>query len=145
MIDGWKWWAGSSEEWMAIGPCETKEQAIDEAKQDGIGEWKDETGKWFQSFHVVEARQDPLTLSEWVGADWMLERADEQLCDSDRVSCEYDDGPWFECTKDQEDDLIGSVKKAIDDWQDRHGLVFTCTTFSAMRNDEVITLECEQE
>jgi hypothetical protein len=140
----WQWWAGSHEEWMTVGPCDTKEQVIQEATQDGIGEWKDDNEKWFQSFHIVEARQDPLKLSEWIGLDYILERADESLADSDRVSCENDDGPWFECTKDQEADLISRIRAACDNWQADHALVFTCPTFSHSRNHEDVTVACKE-
>lgn len=137
----WQWWAGRDEGWMTVGPCPTREHAIDEMVQDGGGEYLDETQDppvWMNSFTVVEARQDPLRLADWIGADWILERADEALCDSDRVSCENDDGPWFEATKEQEADLIGRLRAACDEWQVSNGLKFHSTTFSHSRNHETV-------
>ena len=136
----WQWWAGSSaDDYMTIGPCATREQAIDEAVNDGFGEWLDESKDppaWKNTFHVCECRQDPLRLADWIDADWILERAEESLADSDRVSCEFDDGPWFECTPEQEDDLKSALRKACDDWQVRHNLRFHSPTFSHSRNHE---------
>ena len=138
----WQWWAGSSaEDYMTIGPCATRQQAIEEAVNDGFGEWLDESKDppaWKNTFHVCECRQDPLRLADWIDADWILERAEESLADSDRVSCEFDDGPWFECTPEQEDDLKSALRKACDDWQVRHNLQFHSNTFSHSRNHEDI-------
>jgi len=138
---GWQWWAGANEEWFTIGPCDTKEQAIDEALNDGIGEWLDETQDppaWMQSFFVVEARQYPLKLSDWINADLILDLANENLVGSDRVSSENDDGPWFEVTPEQQADLVNRLKSVCDEWQSSHGLVFHSSTFSHQRNSETI-------
>lgn len=139
----WQWFAGAScEEYMTIGPCETREQVIAEAIQDGFGEYLDETvnpPKWMNRFHICEARNDPLRLADWIGTELLLERAEESISDSDRASCEYDDGPYFEVTPEQESDLTRRIAQACDEWQAAHGLVFTCNTFSAVRNDEDIT------
>lgn len=135
----WGWWAGTNEEWMTVGPCATREHAIDEMVQDGSGEFLDNSQDppvWKNSIYVCEARQDPLRLADWIGADWILERADESLADSDRVSCEHDDGPWFEATPEQEEDLKERLKRACDEWQEAHGLSFTSQTFSHSRNAE---------
>ena len=139
--DDWNWWAGCNEEWLSVGPCPTRQHAIDEMVNDGGGEYLDETQDppvWMNAFHVVEAKQDPLRLADWIGADWMLDRADEALADSDRVSCENDDGPWFEATKEQEYDLADRLKRACDEWQFAHSLKFKSTTFSHSRNSETI-------
>lgn len=141
MSSEWKWWAGTNEEWMQIGPCDTREQAIAEAQYDASGEFTDdEDGRWKVGFHVVEARQDPLRLADWIGLPNLLERADESLVDSDRVSCEYDDGPWFEATPAQEADLIERIRQACDDWQTAHGLTFKTQTFSDSRNAEYVVV-----
>lgn len=139
--DGWAWWSGHDEEWMNCGPCDTREEAIEEARQDACGEFQDEAdGKWKVSVYVVEARQDPLRLADWIETDRLLERAEESLYDSDRVSGEHDDGPWFECTKEQEADLAARIKRACDEWQEAHGLVFTSQTFSASRNHDHVVV-----
>lgn len=137
----WQWWAGSDEEWCTVGPESTREDIIQAATNDSLGEFEHEGGGWNLSFHIIEARQDPLRLADWIEADRLLERADEGVSDSDRVSSEYDDGPWFECTQEQEKDLVERVKRACDEWQAAHQLVFSCATFSHVRNKEHVIFE----
>lgn len=137
----WQWWAGSSEEWCTVGPEGTREAIIQAATNDSLGEFEHEGGGWNLSFHIVEARQDPLRLADWIGADQLIERANDDMSDSDRVSSEYDDGPWFECTPEQEKDLEMRIKRACDEWQAAHGLRFSCSTFSHTRNSENIIVE----
>ncbi|ATQ56172.1 hypothetical protein [Paracoccus yeei] len=138
----WQWWAGPDDEYFKIGPCATREAAIQEAVNDGLCERRSEDNPevWENCIHLVEAQQAPLRLADWIGADTALERADECLSDSDRVSCEYDDGPWFECTPAQEADLAARLRRACDEWQAAHGLIFTSTTFSATRNAEFVVV-----
>ena len=113
----WKWWAGSDEEWMSIGPCDTREEVIADATSERMGEFQDEhDGEWKLGFHITEARQDPLRIADWIEADRLLERADESLCDSDRVSYEHEDGPWFDVTIEQGKDLEERIKRACDEW-----------------------------
>lgn len=137
----WQWWAGSDEEWCTVGPEDTREAIIQAATNDRLGEFEHEGGGWNLSFHIVEARQDPLRFADWIEAERLLERAEEGMADSDRVSSEYDDGPWFECTPEQEKDLEERVKRACDEWQAAHRLVFSCATFSHTRNKENVLVE----
>jgi hypothetical protein len=137
---GWKWWAGTNDEIMTYGPHDTREDAIREAQEDRVGEFQDGDGTWKIGCHVVEARQDPLRLADWVDVDDLLTRAEESLADSDRVGAEGDEGPWFECTPEQEKDLAERIQLACDDWQQVNGLVFTCQTFSASRNAEYVVV-----
>ena len=136
----WKWYAGYDEEWFTIGPEDTKDAIIQAATGDCIGEFKNEVGDWCLGFHIAEARQDPLLLADWVSADHTLERAEDNISDSDRVSSESDDGPWFECTPDQEADLDERIKRACAEWQAANGLVFPCRTFTHTRNQEYIVV-----
>ncbi|EKS29279.1 hypothetical protein [Afipia felis] len=137
---GWKWWAGTNDEVMTYGPHDTREDAIREAQEDRIGEFQEDDGTWKIGCHVVEARQDPLRLADWIDTDRLLERAEESLADSDRVGCDGDEGPWFACTPEQDRDLAERIKRACDEWQAQHGLVFTCRTFSASRNAEYVVV-----
>ena len=140
---GWGWWAGSAPDGMMIvGPYDTKAEAIEAAVNDGFGEWLDESEDppvWKNTFVVLEARQDPLRLADWIDLEWIVEKADENLANSDRVDSEFDDGPWFEVTPEQEESLRRSLAAACDEWQRQNNLVFTCCTFSASRNMETIT------
>lgn len=137
---GWAWWSGTDEEWMSFGPCATREDAIEEARQDACGEFEDVDGTWRVAVHVVEARQDPLRLANWIDVERMLEHAEDSLGESDRVGSEYDEGPWFEATKEQERDLVDRIMRACDEWQASHGLVFKCSTFSASRNHDHVVV-----
>lgn len=137
---GWKWWTGTNDEIMTYGPHDTREDAIREAQEDRIGEFQDKDGTWKIGCHVVEACQDPLRLADWIDADRLLELAEDRLSDSDRVAADEDRGPFFECTPEQEKDLAERIARGCDEWQAEHGLVFTCRTFSAMRNAEYVVV-----
>ncbi|NTG85841.1 hypothetical protein G6L15_06715 [Agrobacterium rhizogenes] len=139
-VSQWQWWAGDNEEWMSVGPCVSREEAIAAATDECVGEFKDDDGQWKLSIHVVEARQDPLRLADWIGADRLLEMADDQLCDSDRVSHEYEEGPWFAASTEQEADLAERIKRACDDWQAAHGLMFKSSTFTHTRNKDGVVV-----
>ena len=140
----WQWWGGVHEEVCTYGPCSTKEEVIAEAVDDGIGEFQSEDGSWKIGVHVCEARKDPLRLANWImEVDELLEHAEESVADSDRAS-EYDDPPFFDCTKDQKADLEQRIKAACDDWQTAHGLVFKTWTFSSSRNHEHIVVDHPQ-
>lgn len=138
----WQWWAGESEDsMMRIGPCATRDQVISEAVQGGLGEWLDDSQdpprRW-NKFTILEAKQDPLRMADWIDADTLLDRADEAVLDSDRACREYDDGPFFDVTTEQEADLRCRLQRACDEWQIVHGLKFSANTFSASRNHEEI-------
>lgn len=136
----WEWWAGTNEEEFRYGPHNSREDAISEAQSDASGEFQDNDGVWKVGVHIVEACNPPLLLSRYFRTDDILERAEETLSDSDRVGAEGDEGPWFECTVAQDRDLQDRVRRAIDEWQAAHGLVFTCRTFAGMRNDEYVVV-----
>ncbi len=127
--DGWHWWGGASEEWCTIGPCRSRDQVIADAIDGGL-----------EAVHLCEARQDPLRLADWIEAEELLDRADQEVADSDRVGSENDDGPWFDAKPDQKRDLVERIKRACDEWQAAHGLVFIAQTFSDSRNHEYVVL-----
>jgi hypothetical protein len=114
-----------SENWY--GGIPTREECIEEAK-----------GEYDDVFYVCRASNPPLRAAEWIGADELLERAEDSIFDSDRVCSEYDDGPIFECTPEQEADLVERVKRAVDEWQAAHSLTFKCRTFASMEVAERI-------
>ncbi len=137
----YKWYGGHNEEVCVYGPCDTKEEVIAEAIDDRMGEFEDEDGNWKIGVHLVEARNDPIRLSEWIAADRLIEQAEEDLYESDRVDSEYDSyGPILKCTPEQEKDLEARVKESVDRWQEHHGLVFTVRTFSHTRNHDYVAV-----
>lgn len=140
----WQWWGGRDEEWCTIGPFNKKEDVIQAAIEERVGEFLAEDGKWYVAVHVVEAQQEPVKLSDYIlGADDLVQRAEEDIAESDRASAEYDDGPYFDVTGDQISDLGRRIVIACDEWQGSHGLKFVPSTFSASRNHEHIVVEIE--
>lgn len=137
----WQWWAGSDAELFTVGPEDTRDAIIQEAIGDQLGEFQCESGVRKFGFHIVEARQDPLRLADWIDFERMLESAEEHLAESDRTCSEYDDGPWFQYTPAQERDLHERIKRACDEWQTAHGLVFKCRTFSDTRGEEYVIVD----
>lgn len=142
----WKWWAGHDEEWMQVGPCDTADQAVEEAVSDELGFDYDATSGFNKcTFYLCEARSDPLRLSDWIDVEDILERAEERISDSDRVGCEADEGPFFECTPEQKQELVDAVRDVVDRWQLSHDLKFSCLTFSHTRGGEWRTVVLTEE
>lgn len=138
----WGWYHSADEEQMSAGPFASREEAIADGKGYGYASFPSEGENPVDlvSFHIQEAANDPLRLADWIGADRLIERADEEVSESDRVSSDWDDGAFFECTAGQEEDLQERIRRACDEWQAAHGLIFTCHTFSRWRNGEVVTV-----
>ncbi len=145
----WKWWAGTiGDEMMQVGPCDTRQDAIDEyidwADHDKVLDRTVSPPVWKYSFYVCEAKNDPILLSDWIDTYDMTDRAEDLLSDSDRVCDEFDRDLVFEWTREQNADLRKRIRDACDDWQKAHGIIFRVNTFSAMRNEEEITVEADQ-
>ena len=139
MHDDFKWYVGADEEYYTAGPYDTRDEAVDEAIHQCIGEFKGDDGVWKIGFYLAEATKPSLRLSEWVlDAEEILTRADEELADSDRTGWEGDEGPWFECSSEQTRDLERRIKKACDEWQAEHKLTFNSQTFGEMRGPEYV-------
>lgn len=126
----WQWYQARHEEGSYGGPYGSRDEAIAE----GRGEWGDDDDG---GFWVAEATNPPVKLSDWIGADDLIERAEEAVFDNDRASSEWDDS-IFEASKEQKADLKARISAACDEWQKAHGLTFHCSTFEAMRNVEHI-------
>ena len=109
----WNWYSGSNNENFSNGPFANRAEAV--ASLEGEGGY------------VIEGRQDPLKLSEWLPIE--LDAAEEQLGEED---------PVFDVTPEQEASLLATVKQAIDAWQTKNYLVFHSHTFTAVRSEERI-------
>lgn len=126
----WQWYQARYEDGSYSGPFATREEAVAE----GRDEWGDDDDA---GFWVAEATNPPVMLSDWIGADDLIDRADESIFGDDRASCEWDHS-IFEASKEQKEDLKARIIAACDEWQKAHGLTFCCSTFEAMRNVEFI-------
>jgi len=134
----WTWWASSGGELYTTGPCDTREQVIQEMCDSGMGETFNDT-KIAHSFEIAETLNNPLMLRDYIRANTLLEEADERVYDNDRVCHEYDEDV-FTVTPAQGQDLQDRIKKACDDWQEANALVFTVRTFESMRSMETINI-----
>jgi len=137
---GWQWWAGDNEEMFSVGPYSSKKEAIAEAIGQCTGEFEGDDGKWRLGIHVVEARHDPLRLADWIGADRLLERVEEDIFENDTAAEDYV-GPYVNCTPEQEADLVARVRRVCDDWQAENGVVISMITFTATRNADYIVVD----
>ena len=122
MDDGWKWWAGTNEEYYHSS-ADTREEAI--ACLDGEGGY------------ICEARIDPIALAGFIDADWIIERAEEGVERSENID------EVFEITPAQQADLQLRLREASDQWQLENGLVFKSDLFSSSRNMEAISADPE--
>lgn len=117
----WFWWSGFDGE-NYDGPFNTREAAI--ANLDG------EFG------YVCEARQDPLTFSDWLDMESIFDCAEEAMMDNGHTN--EDGDPVFEVSTEQAKDLAYRLKRACDEWQAANGLVFIPWDFTEVRNKEQI-------
>lgn len=118
----WKWYVGHYEEEFSSGPYETREEAVQIAKEEYEGGW------------IIEAYKSPIALAPYFDARNFVERAED---DGYEFSNESGD-PLFDITKDQMKELEEMVRQTITDWQKKHNLVFMPWTFTGQRNLEFI-------
>jgi len=126
--NSWKWYSGDNEENYSYGPFDTREEAIDEAR----GGYGDDVG-----IHVIEAIKGEIRVRDYIGADHILEEAEERAYD---LRGEGDDN-IFDVTLDQEKDLAVMLKTACDAWQIKHDLRFVPWVFTSTRNAAYIAPE----
>jgi hypothetical protein len=142
----WAWYASyDGGENMQIGPCETREIALDELRQDGGGDHIDNDGVWRCRGVVMECRENNVDLARFFDTERWLEDAGERMDDNDCGGDE--DGerhPLLEISDEQQADLEASVRAAIRDWQKRHGLKLRSYWFMETRNSEDISIEIEE-
>jgi len=126
--NGWQWWSGTNAEWYTDWH-DTRDEAIESLNGEGG--------------YIIEGRRDPVSLSAYFDADDFLTRADEDLSDSD---IGHPDGDvLFECTPEQERDLEGRVRAAIDAWQEANDLKFVPAMFTVSRNAQYIPKDDDPE
>lgn len=132
----WHWWAGADEEAMTIGPCASRDEAVELAKDEHLGECQDDSGEWALSFHVVEALENNIDLSKrFDAADWI-----GRECEQDGYEGVNGEHPADDITPEQKADLQTAVRAAIREWQVRHGLRMRTWQFAATRNEEHVKI-----
>lgn len=125
--ENWMWWAGRDDERYTVGPCETKEQAIEGGREDFDGD----------SFCIIEAIQnDDIRLADTLDGDYLLEIAEEKAYDE--YADPEGDSLIFDLSTDQVKSFGAAIKEAIEAWQNAEGLTFKSFLFSKTRNFEVI-------
>lgn len=139
----WSWYASADAEIYTVGPLPTHDAVIAEAKAQQLGAFATEDGVPALDFYVVEACCPPLRLADWIGLDNLRGAAEEALTDSDWINGDCDSGPFFTCTKEDEQDLKVRIAAACDAWQAERGLVFKVNSFSDTRNEAHITIAVE--
>lgn len=129
----WKWYAGNNDESYACGPFDTREEAIEDAR-DQFGE---DTG-----IHVIEAIKGEVRLCDYIGANSILEEAEERAYDLRNEDC---DDNIFDVSLEMEKDLAVMLRTACDAWQIKHDLRFIPWCFTDSRNSGFIEAdEAEQ-
>lgn len=122
----WGWWAGQSDEWFEVGPCDTRADAIIEAAADEIGRYQrpGESAARLH-LHVARAQVQHINLAQWFGPDdikFWLERAGERM-DENGAGADFDGNhhPLAEISNQDVADLLASIRSAIWHWQERKG------------------------
>ena len=121
----WKWYVGHYEETFTSGPYDTRDEAVQIARDEYEGAW------------IIEAYKRPLKLSSFFDEDRFLEDAEEDCSDLGNE----DGDAIFYVTDAQAHDLVTRVRATIDQWQLDHGLVFMPWIFTGQRNLEFINGE----
>lgn len=120
----WSWWVGHDEERYHT-ECETREEAVQIARDEYEGGW------------IIEATQEPdIQLSDYFEIDDFLDRAEDRAFDNHGDP--EGDQTIFDLSKEDQSSLEEQVRKAIREWQDNAGIVFSGWRFTASRNSEYV-------
>lgn len=123
----WAWWAGRDDEWMTIGPCATRDDAVSEAIDD-IGEGEGD-------FIVMEAVMHDIHLS----ASCILDRQYDEWADNGDLFSTENGAPEPQGTPDQRKEAETELQALLDGWVAKFRHTFpTPNMFAATRNQETI-------
>lgn len=134
----WQWWAGDNEERYSVGPCATREEAIAEAIDADIGLEEAADGPVNHLCLCEALIFPPQRLADYLDLERIIERAEEKADDKGLIDHEGDHR-LFAASDDQLNDLAERLKRACDEWQQAHGLVFESLGFQCVRNEEAGT------
>jgi hypothetical protein len=131
---GWYWHASSDEERYTIGPCDSREEVIEEAIESECGLSPDMK---MYSFVITEARQDLVDLARYIDVDDMVDRwLDGSLSDIG----DPDDGAAIidHIKTDQWGALQDQLQKAAREWQAEQKITIKPWIFTDQRNSETV-------
>jgi hypothetical protein len=138
-LENWQWWVGENEDRYSTGPCATREEAIAEALDNDVGFEESADGS-INRLHLCEALMlPPSRLADYLDLVNIIERADEKADDAGLIDPDGDQN-FFNSSENQFEDLRCRLKRACDEWQQAHGLVFQSLLFKKARNAEFVEL-----
>lgn len=134
----WNWWVSDNDgENFTIGPCATREIAIDQALNDGISEYTDDDNNWRASFMVAECRDNNVDLASWFDIERFFEEAEERMNDNDcGANADGDGHPLEEIDAKAMGDLQACIRSTIRHWQDRKGFKLRSYWFAEIRHEQ---------
>lgn len=126
----WQWWWSRDEETYS-GPHDTREAAIEDARESGEEE----------SVHIMEARKGDIQLARYFDQAG-IERYIDDLEEGAFTDYQGDGGePLTEgISSEQWAALAARLQPVVDDWQRVNGIVITPWAFAATRNGEHVQL-----
>lgn len=123
----WAWWGGRTSEWLTIGPCNTREDAIAE----GVREFGEGDG----DFVILEGVMHSISLS----ANQVLEDAYEHWGDDSDLFSSESDYPEPQGSKEDQKAAEDELQALLDTWLDKWRHTFPKPNmFAASRNEETI-------
>ncbi|OUI78461.1 hypothetical protein HK18_08020 [Commensalibacter intestini] len=117
------WYCSDDEEGFFICCGNSKEEAIKKAKE----EYEKGT-----TIFIFQARLNSVLLSSKIDIEDILETIEDNMCDGER-SPFCSDKLFFNINKEQLDSLKETIKKSIDEWQEKHSLIFEEEVFTDIK------------
>lgn len=136
------WYASGNEEDFAIGPCGTREEAIEQALDDEVGI---STDLKRQVIFVMQAYQEPLKLSRMISVDAILDRAMDGLL-GDAAGDEGEPDQLVDHIKQEQwKALEAKLRETMDAWQAEGDIVVTPYVFTRSTKPEAVCYLCVGE
>lgn len=138
MSDGiWHWWASRDGEVYTVGPCATREEAIQEAKNNEVGHFDDYDNPTTLTFVLLEAYKLPVDLAGMVDIEYMIERFED--C-NDELLNEDGESPLADVPSEKWRELEIMLKATVKGWQEARNVKPVTWRFTKTRNEETVTV-----
>ncbi|WP_300379574.1 hypothetical protein [Henriciella sp.] len=139
----WGWYASADEENYTVGPEASREDVIEAAIGDevGLGD-QNEDGSWNISFHILEARKEPVQMADYfhVGR-WVEDLENGPFYDMSGEACGWNDDSIVSHIKSEQwTELQQVVRAAIAKWQSERDIQIRPWVFTESRNGEDISM-----